>query len=130
HTVKIDQGLVREASMDPERVIGFIGALVQLAQSLGLWVVVEGLETPDLVEAATLLGADAGQGYALAKPMPAGEIPAWVRAFSSEVDSQRPRTALGRLAQTWMEQHRNAAADRSVRQLLRNTLGSVRHAAP
>ena len=130
HTVKIDQGLVREASKDPERVIGFIGALVQLAQSLGLWVVVEGLETPDLVEAATLLGADAGQGYALAKPMPAGEIPAWVRAFSSEVDSQRPRTALGRLAQTWMEQHRNAAADRSVRQLLRNTLGSVRHAAP
>lgn len=130
HTVKIDQGLVREASRDPERVIGFIGALVQLAQSLGLWVVVEGLETPDLVEAATVLGADAGQGYALAKPMPASAIPAWVRAFSSDVDPQCPRTTLGRLAQTWIEQHRSAAANRSARQLLRSTLSKERHGAP
>jgi EAL domain-containing protein (putative c-di-GMP-specific phosphodiesterase class I) len=128
HTVKIDQGLVREAGKDPERVIGFVGALVQLAQSLGLWVVVEGLESPDLVEAATVLGADAGQGYALARPMGADMVANWVQAFRSEVDPNAPRTPLGLLAQAWVEQHRSAMADHSARQVLRNTRKHSRHA--
>ncbi|MGC8507740.1 MAG: EAL domain-containing protein [Thiomonas sp.] len=121
HTVKIDQGLVREAGRDPAQVIGFIGALVQLAQSLGLWVVVEGLETPDLVEAATLLGADAGQGYALAKPMPASEVADWVRNFRCPVDPRQPTTQLGRLAQDWMAQHGKRLADQSATRLLQAT---------
>ncbi|MDY0329466.1 MAG: EAL domain-containing protein [Thiomonas sp.] len=120
HTVKIDQGLVREAGRDPEQAIGFIGALVQLAQSLGLWVVVEGLETPDLVEAATLLGADAGQGYALARPMPAADVAHWVRDFRCPVDLRQPITRLGRMAQEWMAQHGSRLADESARQLLRS----------
>jgi len=119
HTVKIDQSLVREAGRDPEQAIGFIGALVQLAQSLGLWVVVEGLETPDLVEAATLLGADAGQGFALARPMPAADVPDWVRRFQSPVDPRQPSTPLGRLALDWMAQHGRRLADESARRLLR-----------
>jgi diguanylate cyclase (GGDEF)-like protein/PAS domain S-box-containing protein len=118
HTVKIDQGLVREAERDPAQVIGFIGALVQLAQSLGLWVVVEGLETPDLVEAATLLGADAGQGYALARPMPAAQVADWVRRFRDPVDPRQPTTALGRLAQEWTAQHGRQLADASASRLL------------
>ncbi|OZB71520.1 MULTISPECIES: EAL domain-containing protein [unclassified Thiomonas] len=118
HTVKIDQGLVREAGRDPEQAIGFIGALVQLAQSLGLWVVVEGLETPDLVEAATLLGADTGQGYALARPMPAADVADWVRNFRCPVDPRQPATPLGRLAQDWMAQHGRLLADASARRLL------------
>ncbi|OYV39377.1 MAG: diguanylate cyclase [Thiomonas sp. 20-64-5] len=121
HTVKIDQGLVREAGRDPAQVIGFIGALVQLAQSLGLWVVVEGLETPDLVEAATLLGADAGQGYALAKPMPAAQVADWVRNFHCPVDPRQPATPLGLLAQEWMAQHGRKLADESASRLLRAT---------
>ncbi len=121
HTVKIDQGLVRQAQRDPEQAIGFIGALVQLAQSLGLWVVVEGLETPELVEAATLLGADAGQGYALARPMPAAEVADWVHGFDCPVDPRQPATALGRLAQDWMAQHGRQLADESARRLLRAT---------
>ncbi|WP_079416634.1 EAL domain-containing protein [Thiomonas intermedia] len=118
HTVKIDQSLVREAGRDPEQAIGFIGALVQLAQSLGLWVVVEGLETPDLVEAATLLGADAGQGYALARPMPAADVPNWVRHFHCPIDPRHPSTQLGRLALDWMAQHGRQLADESARRLL------------
>jgi diguanylate cyclase (GGDEF)-like protein/PAS domain S-box-containing protein len=118
HTVKIDQSLVREAGRDPEQVIGFIGALVQLAQSLGLWVVVEGLETPDLIEAATLLGADAGQGYALARPMPAADVADWVRHFRCPVDPGHPSTPLGRMALDWMAQHGRQLADESARRLL------------
>jgi len=107
HTVKIDQGLVREAQQDPAQVIGFVGALVQLAQSLGLWVVVEGLETPDLVEAAAILGADAGQGYALGRPMPAAQLDEWVQQFRYAVDPQSPRTPLGRLASDWLQRRQS-----------------------
>ena len=103
--VKIDQGLVREAPLDPLRVIGFIGSLVRLAQSLDLRVVVEGLESPALVETAAILGADAGQGYAVARPMPAAEVQAWMRGFSLHLDPLQPQTALGALAAHWSWEH-------------------------
>jgi predicted signal transduction protein with EAL and GGDEF domain len=99
---------------------------VQLAQSLGLWVVVEGLETPDLVEAAMLLGADAGQGYALARPMPAAQLADWVRNFRYPLDPRHPTTALGRLAQQWMAQH-GRDADESARRLLHAAQRSTQH---
>ena len=102
HGVKIDQGLVREAHKDPRRIIGFIGALVRLGKGLGLMVAVEGLETPDLIEAAAVLGADGGQGYALAKPMPASELPDWVRQFRLNINHSSPQTPLGAVAAAWL----------------------------
>lgn len=104
HAVKIDQGLVREAHKDPRRIIGFIGALVRLGKGLGLTVAVEGLETPDLIEAAAVLGADGGQGYALAKPMPASELPGWVRQFRLSIDHSCPQTPLGAVAADWLRE--------------------------
>lgn len=80
--------------------------------------VVEGLETPDLIEAATLLGADAGQGYALARPMPAADVADWVRHFRCPVDPGHPSTPLGRMALDWMAQHGRQLADESARRLL------------
>ncbi|MDE1942826.1 MAG: EAL domain-containing protein [Betaproteobacteria bacterium] len=97
-TVKIDQGLVREIARDPERVIDFISGLVRLAKSLRLRVIVEGLESPDLVEVASLLGADEGQGYALARPMEPDSLMEWLDRFSWNVLRDHPATALGRLA--------------------------------
>ncbi|MGC8509150.1 MAG: EAL domain-containing protein, partial [Thiomonas sp.] len=97
-TVKIDQGLVREAERDPRRVIGFIGSLIRLAHTLELDVVVEGLESPALIEVAMVLGADFGQGFALAKPMSAATLSDWSRQFAIAVDPARPTTALGALA--------------------------------
>jgi len=107
HTVKIDQALVRQIPQETEEqaagTIGFIGALVRMTQGLGLHVVVEGLETAALVEMAAVLGADGGQGYALAKPMPAADLPAWIAAFRCVTCSGRPQTALGRIAQQWCD---------------------------
>ncbi|MDE2254506.1 MAG: EAL domain-containing protein [Betaproteobacteria bacterium] len=104
HAFKIDQGLVREAHKDPRRIIGFIGALVRLGKGLGLMVAVEGLETPDLIEAAAVLGADGGQGYALAKPMPASDLPDWVRHFRLSMDHSNPQTLLGTVAADWLRE--------------------------
>ncbi len=75
--VKIDQGLVRGAHHDPLTVIELIAHLTDLAQALDRVVVVEGLECRGLIEAATILGADFGQGYAIAKPMSVEELIAW-----------------------------------------------------
>ena len=111
HIVKIDQGLVREAGKDPERVIRFIGSLVRMAQSLKLGVVVEGLETPDLIEVAAVLGADAGQGFAFAQPMPVHDFASWAARFKSTSQLQHPQTPLGRLARQWvLEAHADLSA--------------------
>ncbi|MGE0073292.1 MAG: EAL domain-containing protein, partial [Thiomonas sp.] len=102
HTVKIDQGLVREAEKEPRRVIGFIGSLIRLAHTLELDVVVEGLESAGLVEIATILGADQGQGYALSPPLRADELAEFVSQPVQRVDPAQPQTVLGALAAHWL----------------------------
>lgn len=83
--VKIDQGLIHEAQADPVRMVRFIGALVELAHALGKSAVVEGLETADLIAMSAALGADAGQGYAIARPMPASKLAAWIEQWGATV---------------------------------------------
>jgi hypothetical protein len=84
----------------------FIRQLIRIGHDLRLEVVVEGLESLDLIEAATILGADFGQGYALARPMPADALPAWLAWYRCGQDSAWPRTGLGALAGElrWEEQ--------------------------
>lgn len=108
--VKIDQSLVRDVRRDPIRVLGFIGALVQLGRDLGLDVVIEGLESEELIEAAAILGAKAGQGFALARPMPAAAIASWLKGATPVIDRYAPRTALGALAAHWRFAHGSAQA--------------------
>ncbi len=112
-TVKIDQELVSETHQDPHRVISFIGSLVRLAQSLDLRVVVEGLETAALIEAATILGADAGQGYGIGRPMAAAELLGWARHFAVRRVTRHtatPHTELGEMAALWCQDHRRIEA--------------------
>jgi len=68
--------------------------------------VVEGLETPGLIEAAQILGADLGQGYAFARPMPASALRGWLAGFDSKWDVTQPVTALGTLAATLLWEER------------------------
>ena len=98
HTVKIDQHIVQQAQDEPVKTIAFVGALVRMAQGLNMQVTMEGLETPDLVEMALALGVERGQGYALARPMPAEHFATWARKWHWELDAGSPDTALGRQA--------------------------------
>lgn len=93
--VKIDQGLLGGLGKAPRRALDFIQHLTRLAHDLGSTVVVEGLESAGLVEAAIILQADAGQGYGLARPMPADAVVDWVRGFHLTINRDHPRTALG-----------------------------------
>jgi EAL domain-containing protein (putative c-di-GMP-specific phosphodiesterase class I) len=96
--VKIDQALVRGTLKRPVRALEFIYHLTLLAQGFGAQVTVEGLEDEGLIEAATILGADHGQGYGIARPMPTQEVMPWIEAWSFPIDPEQPRTALGALA--------------------------------
>jgi len=114
HTVKINQGLVRDADRNPDKVIRLIGSLVNLGKSLELAVVVEGLEAVDLVKAASIFAADAGRGYALARPMPVDDIVAWnqiIRRGSRSGAS--PPANLRLLAAQWRREY---PAARNARQ--------------
>jgi len=96
--IKIDQAIVMQAVDDPLRTLRFIRQLIRLGHDLDLEVVVEGLETLGLTEAALLLGADMGQGYALARPMPAESLPDWLGDVHDGWTRAVPSTALGALA--------------------------------
>jgi diguanylate cyclase (GGDEF)-like protein len=111
--VKIDQAIVAQVVDEPLRTLRFIRQLIRLGHDLDLEVVVEGLETQGLIEAALLLGADMGQGYALARPMPGEALAAWLESFRGGWNAARPVTALGALAGAllWEEQLQALPAD-------------------
>ena len=96
--IKIDQTLVNQVAQNPVRTLRFIHQLTRLGHDLGVKLVVEGLETQGLIEAATILGADLGQGFALAHPMPYIEVEDWCLSSRFACNPMAPRTALGTLA--------------------------------
>ncbi len=96
--VKIDQALVEGTQQHPQRALEFILHLTRLAHALDIPVTVEGLENRGTIEAATILGADRGQGYGIARPMPAADLLRWHADFQHEIDPHTPQTALGAMA--------------------------------
>ena len=54
--------------------------LIELGRAAGCQVVMEGIENAGQAELARTLGADLGQGYYFARPMPVDDVPAWLAA--------------------------------------------------
>jgi EAL domain-containing protein (putative c-di-GMP-specific phosphodiesterase class I)/CheY-like chemotaxis protein len=75
--LKIDRSFIQEGLMDKEgRVI--LEASILMGKKLGFTVVTEGIETFEEWDMVASLGADEAQGYLVAKPMPADNIPVWI----------------------------------------------------
>jgi EAL domain-containing protein (putative c-di-GMP-specific phosphodiesterase class I) len=130
--IKIDRGIVK--TPDGAKDIGnardalrFAYQLTRLGHSLGKWVVVEGIENPEMLEAMMILGVDGVQGYTVARPMPAGRLPEWVSAhagapFVHALDGVLPRLAKSiireerlSIVQLHRQNARKAAPDRPTR---------------
>lgn len=103
HSVKLDQELVRHATSEPERTIPFIGSLVRMAQSIGLEVVLEGLESLDMIDMASRLGADYGQGYAFSQPFLPEDLPTWISDWQDAFSLAELSTPLGALAASFID---------------------------
>ena len=71
-TVKIDRSFIRAKINNKDRDI--IKAIVDLAHSLGLDVVAEGIETKEQLHILKSLGCEYGQGYFFAHPLHSKEI--------------------------------------------------------
>lgn len=78
--LKVDRSFVSGADRDSVlRVI--LGSSVALGHSLDLTVVGEGVETKEVWDLLHALGCDEAQGYFVARPMPADDLPGWKQAW-------------------------------------------------
>ncbi|TYP86767.1 putative bifunctional diguanylate cyclase/phosphodiesterase [Blastococcus xanthinilyticus] len=87
-TLKIDRSFVQTMELDTsDRTI--VRSTVDLAHSLGLRVVAEGVETRATWDELGRLGCDAAQGYWLARPLPGEELPACVAELEARLTARR-----------------------------------------
>jgi diguanylate cyclase (GGDEF)-like protein/PAS domain S-box-containing protein len=75
--LKIDQSFVRNITTDQHNA-AIVQTIISMAQSLGMDVIAEGVETEDQREFLDLRGCPAYQGYLYAKPTPIAELEALV----------------------------------------------------
>jgi EAL domain-containing protein (putative c-di-GMP-specific phosphodiesterase class I) len=81
--LKIDQSFVRDMLDDPDD-LAILEGVIGLAAAFGRQVIAEGVETPAHGRALMSLGCDLAQGYGIARPMPAAELPHWMRTWTPD----------------------------------------------
>ena len=81
--IKIDQSFVRDMLNDFND-LSIVEGVLALASAFDLEVIAEGMETKQHGEILLQLGCDIAQGYAIAKPMPASEIPTWIENWQPD----------------------------------------------
>jgi diguanylate cyclase (GGDEF)-like protein len=81
-TLKIDRSFVG-GMMSSRGDEAIVRSLVRLSRELGLNVVAEGVEREAELEALTEFGCDLAQGFLIARPVPADDLPAAVHAWEA-----------------------------------------------
>ncbi|TFV92814.1 bifunctional diguanylate cyclase/phosphodiesterase [Blastococcus sp. CT_GayMR20] len=80
--LKIDRSLVAGSPDRRSQSAAAIAAVVALARACGMRSLAEGVETAEQLALAQELGCTYAQGFFIARPMPAEDVPAWVGARS------------------------------------------------
>jgi EAL domain-containing protein (putative c-di-GMP-specific phosphodiesterase class I) len=81
--IKIDQSFVRDMLDDADD-LAIIEGVIALAKSFKRDVIAEGVETIEHGTALLQLGCDLAQGYGIAKPMPAKDVPVWIAKWQPD----------------------------------------------
>ncbi len=92
--LKIDRTFIDNLTDDPgDQSICY--AAVNLASSLGLGVIGEGVETRAQLEYLRGIGCDEGQGYLFAQPLPAADFERWLAEWNGQTAAEpaEPATA-------------------------------------
>lgn len=90
--LKVDRGFVHGASTDETR-SAICGASLLMAHQLQMQAVGEGIENQEDWEFLRLRGCDVGQGYFIARPMPAADVVDWVDAWTARTGAAGPLKA-------------------------------------
>lgn len=81
--LKIDRSFVRDMLDDPDD-LAILEGVLGLATAFRRYAVAEGVETTEQGEMLLRLGCELAQGYGIARPMPASDIPKWAAAWQPE----------------------------------------------
>jgi hypothetical protein len=81
--LKIDRSFVRDMLNMPDD-LTIVDAVISLAKSFRREVIAEGVETVEHGEFLLQLGCELAQGYGIARPMPAADIPVWVATWQPD----------------------------------------------
>lgn len=87
--MKIDRSFVHQGADDPVR-RAIVNASASMARGLGMHCIAEGVETRADWLFAHELGCTHAQGWAIARPMPAISVPAWLERWPREFQRWRP----------------------------------------
>ncbi|MCG8040696.1 MAG: EAL domain-containing protein [Candidatus Thiodiazotropha endolucinida] len=131
NTLKIDQSFVCDMLEDPQD-LAIVESVVRLALAFHHPVIAEGVESLEHGAALLRLGCQLGQGYGIARPMPAGDVTRWREEWRNntawqtlnkrlEIDSSRDVESAIVGHQQWLTQSLEAitnADSQSTRSLL------------
>ncbi len=95
--VKLDRAFTAGLRQRPDD-LAFISAFQMLTATLGMTLVVEGVETPEVLDALRMMGGGHAQGYGIARPMPGEALLAWMWDYAPPAAPQEPKTLLGAYA--------------------------------
>lgn len=74
HSLKIDRSFVGELDVGGSKAEALVVIIYQMARSLGLQTIAEGIETESVRSRLLAIGSGWGQGYLLSRPVPAIEL--------------------------------------------------------
>jgi diguanylate cyclase (GGDEF)-like protein len=94
--VKLDRAFIAGLRQQPDDLL-FVAMIQTLTASRGMGLIVEGVETEDVLDALNMLGVRHAQGFLFARPMPPEALTSWLgtRRFPQ---SSAPKTLLGAYA--------------------------------
>lgn len=83
--IKIDQSFVRDMLSDQDD-MAIVESVIYMANRFKRPMLAEGVETLEHAKALMALGCELAQGYGIARPMPAKELPAWLARWPTRKD--------------------------------------------
>jgi len=89
--LKMDRSLIAGTATRRSESAAAIAAVVGLAAACGMRSLAEGVETADQLALVTELGCSYAQGYFIARPMTADEVPGWLAAHRAARSGGRLR---------------------------------------
>jgi diguanylate cyclase (GGDEF)-like protein len=75
--LKVDRSFVQNVGTNDED-DAIVRSTIDLAHSLGIAVVAEGVESEDVLQRLRVLGCDLAQGFCLARPAPVADVTEWL----------------------------------------------------